>query len=474
MSDPRQSLPGVDSLLDSPPFASLLDTHPRTRVVRAIRRVLTDLREALAADPTTTVPNDPEGFAALARVLLARWQTPSLRGVINATGVVLHTNLGRAPLAEAARDAMARVGKGYSNLEFDVQAGVRGSRYDHCVSLLQELTGAESALVVNNNAAAVVLSVNTFARGKRVLVSRGELVEIGGGFRIPDMLSGSGAILREVGTTNKTRVEDYRTAVEEGGVAAILKVHRSNFRMTGFTQEASLEELVALARTLGSESRGLRILHDLGSGMFAEPSLLGLPSEPLAVDSLASGVDVVAVSGDKLLGGPQAGILLGKDEFIGEMRRNPLCRAFRVDKVTLAALEATLRLYLDPDKALREIPALRALAASPQELEGRARALARRIVEAGAEATAVEGTGMVGGGTFPGVELPGWCVRIQGSTYSAEALAHRLRGGDPPVVCRRDDDAILLDVRTVDPREEEDLLRRVSESLQLHAPGHGS
>ncbi|MFC1660875.1 L-seryl-tRNA(Sec) selenium transferase, partial [Gemmatimonadota bacterium] len=279
MADPRRDLPGVDSLLASSRFRALLDRFPRTRVVEAVREVLSRARKGLAENPGAALYGSDEAYAAQVEALLIRGDVPSLRNVINATGVVLHTNLGRAPLSEATRAAMAGVGAGYSNLEFDLEGGERGSRYDHCVDLLKELSGARDALVVNNNAAAVVLAVNTLARGMEVLVSRGELVEIGGGFRIPDMLSGSGAFLREVGTTNKTRPEDYRDAALGGKAAAILKVHRSNFRMTGFTQDASVEQLVDLARDLS-----LFLVHDLGSGLFLDPNRLGLPTEPRAME----------------------------------------------------------------------------------------------------------------------------------------------------------------------------------------------
>jgi L-seryl-tRNA(Ser) seleniumtransferase len=460
MTDPRRSLPGVDSLLASPAFRGLLERFPRGRVVEAARQVLSRFRRDMEGSSTAEKAPTAEEISVGAEVLLSRWEIPSLRPVINATGVTLHTNLGRAPLSYPALEAMVRAGSGYSNLEFDLEGGSRGSRYIHCVQLLRELTGAPDALVVNNNAAAVVLAVNTVARGKQVLVSRGELVEIGGGFRIPDMLSGSGALLREVGTTNKTRPEDYREAAEEGNAAAILKVHRSNFRMVGFTQEASLAELVEIAGSLG-----LFLIHDLGSGLLLDATRVNLPPEPRAVDSLGAGVDVVAVSGDKLLGGPQAGILLGSEEALGRMRKNPLCRAFRVDKVTLAGLEATLRHYLDPDEAVREIPVLRALTTPLKELETRTRALAAQLDPGDGEIWAEEGKGVVGGGTMPEVELPTWVLRIRSPGLSAEDLSRALRAGEPPVVCRREDDTVVLDLRTVIESEEVDLLRRLREAL---------
>jgi len=466
MTDPRRHLPGVDVLLASPGLRTLLDLHPRGRVVDAIREVLADVRVGIDTKGEEAIPESESIWAGRVQEILQNRGTPSLRGVINATGVVLHTNLGRAPLSEAARGAMARAGQGYSNLEFELQEGERGSRYVHCVDLLKELTGAPDALVVNNNAAAVVLGLNTMAGGREVLVSRGELVEIGGGFRIPDMISRSGATLREVGTTNRTRLADFQEAAGDGDIAAILKVHRSNFRISGFTEETSVAELAELARELG-----VYLFHDLGSGLLAEPQGLGLPPEPRAHESLRNGAHAVAISGDKLLGGPQAGILLGEEEILGAMRKNPLCRAFRVDKVTLAGLEATLRHYLDPEEALREIPTLRMLAASLTGLEERAKALAQGVsgAQMGVGARAVEGQGVVGGGTFPGVKLPSWTVRVQIRGLSAKELAQRLRTQALPVVARVEEDEVVLDLRTVDPIDDPVL----QEALLDAAPAHG-
>jgi L-seryl-tRNA(Ser) seleniumtransferase len=357
---------------------------------------------------------------------------------------------------------MAGAGRGYSNLEYELQAGERGSRYVHCVDLLRELTGAPDALVVNNNAAAVILGLNTIAAGREVLVSRGELVEIGGGFRIPDMLSRSGAVLREVGTTNRTRPDDYREAAAHGHVAAILKVHRSNFRMSGFTEEASVPELGEVARELG-----LLLFHDLGSGLLADPESLGLPPEPRASESLRGGAHAVAISGDKLLGGPQSGIILGEEDLISAMRRNPLCRAFRVDKVTLAGLEATLRHYLDPEEALREIPVLRMLATPIGELESRALALAGRLEGGECEVRVTPGNGVVGGGTFPGVDLPGWKLRVNVPEVSAQELAYRLRTQDPPLVARVENDEVVLDLRTVESSDDLLVLSVLQEAFRV-------
>ena len=458
MSDPRRSIPSVDVLLEEESFAGLLAAYPRARVVDAVRSVIADVRERVSSGVEVEGIDAPATYASEVDAYLVRKDEPSLRGVINATGVVLHTNLGRAPLPAAARDAMARAARGYSNLEYDLEQGRRGSRYDHCVSLLCDLTGADDALVVNNNAAALVLALNTVARGRGVAVSRGELVEIGGGFRIPEILERSGATLVEVGSTNRTRVADYEEACATGSVAAILKVHRSNFRITGFTEETSLKELGQVAR-----AHGIPLLHDLGSGLMLGADSLALPEEPRAADSLASGADLVAVSGDKLLGGPQAGLLLGGADIIAQLRVNPLCRALRVDKVTLAGLEATLQLYRDPERARAEIPTLRMLSATEQELKTRATSLSQRLGEAGVPSTLVEGQGAVGGGTYPGVELPGWALALDPS-YGAEELAARLRAGSPPVIVRIADERVLLDPRTVAVEEEDDLVRRVCEA----------
>ena len=458
MSDPRRGIPSVDALLASSEFESILKEFPRQLVVRVTRMVIEEIRNSLLAGEEDI---DPDGLAYYARTVLIRLgqeTMPSLRGVINATGVVLHTNLGRAPLAEVAADAMAAAARSYSNLEYDVELGRRGSRYDHCVKLLQELTGAEDAIVVNNNAAALVLVLNTAARGKGVAVSRGELVEIGGGFRIPEILERAGAFLIEVGSTNRTRVSDYEDSIKTGEVAAILKVHRSNFRITGFTEDATLASLADLAN-----EKEIPLLHDLGSGLFIASDALALPSEPLASDSLNAGADLVAVSGDKLLGGPQAGIILGNSELINSLRQNPLCRALRVDKVTLAGLEATLQLYRDPTQALESVPTLRMLGNTPEALGKRCEQLAAELKGLGVESSIVKSEGRVGGGTYPGVKLPGFALALDGPN-GAEVLAMHLRNGDPPVIARIVDKRVFIDLRTVLPGEENDVVRRVKEA----------
>jgi len=460
VTDARRRIPSVEQILESPEFERILEGHPRAFVLSQLRDEVEQVRRDIGAGKD---PGDLEDLAMYAEAVthrLDRALTPSLRPVINGTGVVLHTNLGRAPLARTAIEAMEGA-QGYSNLEYDLDAGARGSRYDHCAALLRELTGAEGAVVVNNGAAALVLALSTMAHGRHVLVSRGELVEIGGGFRIPEIMESSGAILREVGSTNRTRLEDYRGAMSEGDTALILKVHRSNFRITGFTEEATLPDLAELGK-----EEGIGVVHDLGSGLLVDSALLGLPPEPRPTESLAAGVDVVAFSGDKLLGGPQAGILVGKREWIERMRRNPLCRALRVDKTTLLALEATLRLYREPDRAMREIPTLAMLSADRETLGARSEALAKDLSARGVEAEVVEMSSVVGGGTFPGVELPSYGIRVRSEALGADRVAGALRSGFPPLVARVEDESLWIDLRTVLDWQDAEVVRLLSEHAQ--------
>jgi L-seryl-tRNA(Ser) seleniumtransferase len=439
--DPRRSLPSVSALLELNEVSELLATVPRTLVVAAARDALDQAR-----DDASSAPRGDQAWSASVIGALHRRTTPSLRRVINGTGVLLHTNLGRAPLAEAAVEAIRDVAVGYSNLEYDLETGARGSRYVHCASILCELTGAEDALVVNNNAAAVVLAVNTLAAGRRCLISRGELVEIGGSFRVPEIMERSGAQLAEIGTTNRTHLEDYRAAIAED-TGAIVKVHRSNFAMEGFVAEVEARALADLA-----EEHGLPFIHDLGSGLLLALDQYGLRGEPTAGDALRAGAHVVTMSGDKLLGGPQAGFILGKRERIAAIRKNPLTRSYRVDKLTLAALEATLSIYRDPVRARREIPILVQLGSSIEELRSRATEIAARIGNGGADrVTVVDSTASVGGGAFPTTALPSIALRID----RGRGVEATLRAGDPPIVGRVQDDALLLDLRTIFPREDD-------------------
>lgn len=461
MNDSRRKIPSVDSLLGSDAFDGLLRARPRSIVVTALRRTLEKLRDDLSSGRQTRSPGAPEIAAATERELAAM-DTPSLRRVINATGIPLHTNLGRAPLAAAAQQALAEVARGYSNLEYDLGRGARGSRYDHCAALLVELTGAGGALVVNNNAAAVMLALNELAEGYEVIVSRGELVEIGGSFRVPDVIAKSGARLVEVGATNRTHPNDYEEAIGPA-TRAILKVHRSNFKQMGFVAEVAIADLAPLAHR-----HDLPVLHDLGSGLLPDAAReLGLPSEPSAGDSLAAGADLVTFSGDKLLGGPQAGVILGRRELVERLRRNPMLRALRVDKLTLAALEATLRLWRGVGTAKAEIPGVQMIGADPATLRQRAERLAELLRQRspGTQIEVARDVAEVGGGSYPGVEIESWILRVRASGRSESELEAACRAGTPPVIGRVKDGALCLDPRTVLPDEEGDFVRAVAEAL---------
>jgi len=451
MSDPRRRLPAVDALLAEADVAALLTAHPRGLVVRAVR----DAIEHARADGGRT---PPEGWGAAVRARVQRLAAPSLRPLINATGVVLHTNLGRAPLARVAREAITRIAAGYSNLEYDLAQGTRGSRHTLCRDLLVELTGAEDAIVVNNAAGALLVALSALARDGEAIVSRGELVEIGGAFRIPDIMARSGATLVEVGTTNRTHLTDYEAAVTDR-TRLLLKVHRSNFQVTGFTAEVPAHEIAGVAR-----ARGVASLYDLGSGLLADLSPWGLAGEPTVAEALASGVDAVAFSGDKLLGGPQAGILLGTRVAIAACRKDPLARAVRSDKFTLAALEATLALYREPAASRREIPVLRMLTEDVEQIRQRAETLHKDV---GRDCEIVEGESEVGGGSFPGAKLKTWLLRLDPGTrpLTPDTLAARLRGGTPPIIARIADDRVVLDPRTIFPDELESVARAVRAAL---------
>jgi L-seryl-tRNA(Ser) seleniumtransferase len=443
-----RDLPSVDELARDARLAG----EPRALAVEAARAALARAREEIKAG------HDPGDLAERALAELDAARAPSLRRTLNATGVVVHTNLGRAPLAEAALARALEVGRGYSNLEYDLAAGRRGSRQDHVAGILRRLTGAEAALVVNNNAAAVMLTLAALAEGREVLVSRGELIEIGDGFRIPDVLARSGASLCEVGTTNRTRAADYERAIGPE-TALLLRVHQSNFRVVGFTEQPSLEELAATARR-----HGLPLVDDLGSGV-----LVQLEGEPSAKESLAAGADLVSFSGDKLLGGPQAGIVVGRAELVERLRRHPLQRALRADKLTLAALEGTLGLYLDPARALVDVPVLRMLNEPLEVVRARAERLAAAV---GGEVE--ETVCRVGGGALPLAELPSFACAVE------EELAGPLRRGDPPIVGVVRDGRLLLDCRTLTDAEAEEAVAcvegargrepaRLAQSTSVHA-----
>jgi L-seryl-tRNA(Ser) seleniumtransferase len=441
-------IPSIDRLLASPDGAALLQRFPRECVVEALRAAVEARRSALRAGNENG--GCGEDVAVICRDAAERLTVatrPSLRPAINATGVVLHTGLGRAVMAEAAIRAVTAVAGQHAVLEIDPETGERGSRQDHVRGLLRRLTGAEEALVVNNNAAAVLLAIATIAVGREVVISRGQLVEIGGSFRIPDVIRQSGARLVEVGATNKTRASDYRAAITDQ-TALLLRVHPSNFRMVGFTEEVELEALVALAH-----EHGLPLMDDLGSGALIDLTRYGLVAEPTVQASVAAGADVITFSGDKLLGGPQSGLVVGRRECLAPMAHHPLMRAVRCDKMTIAALEATLRLYLDEPAALREIPTLRALVASPDALRARAAYLAAVARASGAEVALEEGISQVGGGSLPGEELPVTLVCIRPAGLSVDAAARALRLGEPPIFCRIRRDALVFDLRTVTDAE---------------------
>ena len=434
MSDRRRDLPSVDRLLREPAVQQLLDALPRSAVVRAVRETLDAARSRRAGAPAD--------WAAEIREHLAATERSSLRPVLNATGVVLHTNLGRAPLAPAAVAAISAIAGGYSNLELDLSTGSRGSRSDHCRAVLRDVTGADDALVVNNAAGALLLALAAHAAGRDVLISRGELIEIGGSFRIPDILVRSGARLREIGTTNRTHLEDYRRALD-GGVAAILTVHRSNFEQRGFVASPEPAELAALA-----VESGVPYLYDVGSGLLADLSPWGLSGEPSVPDALRAGAGLVLFSGDKLLGGPQAGCIAGESVMVRRCREHPIARAVRADKLTLAALGSTLALYRDPESVVTTVPVLRMLTIAREELERRARMLAEACPRA-LRPELVPGESAVGGGSFPGAVLPTTLVSLDAGEMGPDGLALRLRVGDPSVVARVGDGKVLLDPRTL-------------------------
>ncbi len=456
----RRALPAVSRVLEEPALAGVLATAPRASVVAAARQVLDELRRQ-DVPPESSLSVEAIAAAVVQRVHQA--ERPSLRRAINATGIVLHTGLGRAVLAERACRAVADVARAHSLLEIDAETGQRGSRQGHCRALLTRLTGAEAALVVNNNAAALLLSLAALAAGGDVLLSRGEMVEIGGSFRLPDLIRASGAGLVEVGTTNRTRLSDYESAITER-TRAIVRCHPSNFRIVGYTEAPSIGELVDLGRR-----RGIPVIDDLGSGALVDTDALGAGPSPTLRQAVAAGPDLVTASGDKLLGGPQAGIVVGRGELVRQLTAHPIARAVRCDKLTLAALEATLRLYVDPDRALAEVPTLRSLARGADDIREQAVRLAdalRARLAGRARVDVTQGQSQVGGGSLPGEELPTWCVRLQPADGSVDNLAAALRQGEPAVLGRIREDALLLDPRTVAADEEAELLAAVIAAVE--------
>ncbi|MCC6318580.1 MAG: L-seryl-tRNA(Sec) selenium transferase [Gemmatimonadaceae bacterium] len=441
MTEPsRRDLPAVGTLLGHPDVRPLLTRAPRSAVTAAIRGVIDDVRRGAVTPPRT----EHEWSERVAEAL-ERGERPSLRRVLNGTGVVLHTNLGRAPLSRAAIEAISATAAGASNLEYDLASGSRGSRDVHAVQLLRELTGAEDALVTNNCAAALVLALRTIAAGREAIISRGELIEIGGSFRVPDIMAESGARLREVGTTNRTHLDDYRRAIG-GETGVIVKVHRSNFAQQGYVADATLRDLAPVAR-----EAGVPLLHDFGSGLMADLSAFGLGGEPQARDAIRDGADLVVMSGDKLLGGPQVGIVLGRADLVSRCRRHPLARALRVDKLRLAALEATLRPYREPSTVHEAIPVLTMLTAPVASIRARAMTMASELRDAGLPAAVVDSEATVGGGAFPTARIASSAVALAGG---ADALDDRLRRAPLPLVGRIADGRLLIDLRSLGPDED--------------------
>lgn len=439
-----KKIPSMTLLLEKPEFEKLAYMNSRKYLVNVIRKLLADKRKTILSghEPNLDLPS-------LWKEIESRLKAKDeyhLRRVINGTGVVVHTNLGRSLLAPQALNRIQTTARYYSNLEFDLEAGHRGSRYSHVEDLLIELTGAEAALVVNNNAAAVLLALDTLAKGKEVIVSRGQLVEIGGAFRIPEVMTRSGAVLREVGTTNKTHLRDYEAALTDQ-TAMLLKVHTSNYRIVGFTAEVPIEDLAALG-----QRHNLTVMEDLGSGSLIDVSRFGLEKEPTVVEVVRAGADVITFSGDKLLGGPQAGVIVGRKNYIQALRSNPLNRALRIDKLTLAALEATLKLYRNEEQALRDIPTLAQLSIPLPELHGRAKSLFRLLKKnpaSGLNTEIMATTSQVGGGALPLTFMKSYALAFSSGEKSISELEKNFRSFSPPIIGRVEKEKLLLDVRTL-------------------------
>ena len=443
MQEKLSQLPKMDELLEDVAIAPWFEVFDRSYVKNCLNEALNQVRQAILAGEDVDISHS--AVVAIAERKLTAKKRPNLRPVINATGTALHTNLGRALLSDKAVEATQRVNACYSNLEYNVEAGERGSRYAHIEDLLEELTGAEAALVVNNNAAAVMLLLTATTQGQEVLISRGELVEIGGSFRVPDVIESVGARLKEVGATNKTHLRDYEHAITEE-TGALLRVHTSNYRVVGFSQVPDDKDLVALAH-----QHDLPAFNDLGSGLLIDLQPLGLPREPLVSEVVAAGYDVVSFSGDKLLGGPQAGILVGTKQYIDQLKRHPLLRALRVDKMTLAGLEATLQAYLKPEQAMKDIPLLQMLGQSEEKLARKAQTLADdiRALDKGYQVNIIEGQSQVGGGAFPEARLATHLVEISHPDYSESTLEQKLRQAEFPIIARTSDGKVQFDVRTL-------------------------
>ena len=454
-------LPKVDEILNDPEVADQIASMPHEQAVDVVRSVLDEKRRAILSGEETS-----EDFVSHDRVMRDVTEhiilscRKSLRPVVNGTGVILHTNLGRAELSKKAKQAVAEVADRYSTLEYDPEAGHRGSRHTHVEGIIRKITGAEACMVVNNNAAATMIVLAAIGAGKEMIVSRGELVEIGGAFRIPDIMEQSGATLREVGTTNKTRLKDYENAITEN-TGALMKVHTSNYRVIGFTEDVPVEDLADLGR-----KRGLPVIYDLGGGLMVDLSDRGI-DEPTVEYGMKSGADVILFSGDKLLGGPQAGIIIGKKKYIDRMKKHPLARILRVDKMTLAGLEATFEQYYDPEEAKRSIPVLRMLTRSKEDLTRDAERMRAKILERvpDAEVAVERSMGMIGGGTTPGILLEGAAAVLSSRKRSAAYIEEQLRLGDLPIIVRVHENRIVIDMRTVSEPEQDMIAEKLAEIL---------
>ncbi|HDZ84386.1 MAG TPA: L-seryl-tRNA(Sec) selenium transferase [Nitrospirae bacterium] len=454
------NLPSVDEYLKSPYGQKWLEIYNRKIVLRAIRETIDARRKEIldSNDPEVSI----EALSGDIESAIRRLSAYKLKPLINATGIVIHTNLGRSALSDRAINNVTAIAAGYSNLEYEIAKGKRGKRYSHLKDVLIEITGAEDAVVVNNNAAAVLICLDTFARGKEVIVSRGELVEIGGSFRIPDVMESSGAILREVGTTNKTHLMDYENALC-GNTAMLLKVHQSNYKIIGFTEEVSIEDLSKLGREFK-----IPLVADVGSGSIINLEKYGIHGEPTVMDVIKAGADLVTFSGDKLLGGPQAGIIIGKKDLIQKIQKNPMLRAMRIDKMTFAALEATFMQYLDEEKAVRDIPTVRMLTESGEAIKKRANKILsalKKSVSEQARLDVIPDQSRAGGGSLPETDFPTFSVSIKPLNIKLNMLEKRLRLGEPPVIARIKEDSILIDARTIEDREIKTLVNCIAAAI---------
>lgn len=455
------SLPSVDEILKSEKGLAWQEKFPRPYVIKAIRNVIEEKRQLILRGEIKEI--SLEAMLPEIEMVIKRLSSFSLRPVINATGIVIHTNLGRSVLSEKILENVIKVASGYSNLEYDLKLGQRGKRYSHIQSILNEITGAESSLIVNNNAAAVFVCLSALAKGREVIVSRGELVEIGGSFRIPDVMASSGAILKEVGTTNKTHLHDYERAINEN-TALLLKVHQSNFRTIGFTKLIDIEELVALGKKYK-----IPVMFDLGSGCLIDLKKYGIHIEPTVQEIIKAGCDIVTFSGDKLLGGPQGGVIVGRKDLIETISKNPLMRAVRIDKLTLSAFEAVLHYYLDEEKAKEKIPTLRMLLQDIEKIKERAKRIAVRLKKLVHEDIAnilvVEDSSQSGGGALPEIEFKTYVVSIKPKKLSVNRLEERLRLADLPVIARIKEDSLIIDARTIDNKEIKPLIKAITDVL---------